>query len=696
MAAQRKIYNIIFCFTLISLLFLQTEANSQSNYLYKKITVSITDLPLEKALEQISEKGGFTFAYNSKHFDEDKLVNLQIENKTVSRSLNQLFDNSVKYKVVGSHVILKKKNPPEGLSSNNKPNEYIINGYIIDSRTGEKIKEATVYEINGQIVSLSNSEGFYSLTIPAEYELQGLSYSKRGYLDTVIMVQPVQKSALNIYLNPLELPLQKLEYKSVNLKLNDLHNRRIVDALVSDEAKINSDNLVIHESKKYQISIIPFIGTNRKLSGSINNSLSFNVLAGYSGGVTGFELGGLLNIVEHNVNGSQIGGLANIVGGDTRYFQFAGLLNQNTGSVTGTQIAGISNVVLDTIHGVQIAGFNNTLHGYMDGFQISGFNNLTTQHVDGVQLTGFANVALKDVEFAQLSGFANYADNVNGGQVSGFANIAKGDVNYGQASGFANYGKSVKGIQMAGFANVSQNEVSGGQLAGFANYGKTGGKIQASGFANIALEEINGVQLTSFINYTKKVKGYQIAIFNYADTIESGLPIGIFSFVKKGLHRFEATTNDVFLINVAYKLGVKKLYNSIRFGYDMSENMALGYGIGTQINLNNKLNLNIELSSDFIFNADSTELDFSPELNINYDSINLIGTLNKLSLTIDYNLSEKLSIFAGPSFNVSVISLDNTTNSFPDFAPYSFYNKTFTDTQVKMWVGGIFGLSFTL
>ena len=112
MATQRKIYNIIFCLTLISLLFSWNEANSQSNYLYKRISVSLTNLPLEKALEQISEKGGFTFAYNSKHFDEDKLVDLQVENKTVSKSLNQLFDNSVKYKVVGIHVILKKKNPP--------------------------------------------------------------------------------------------------------------------------------------------------------------------------------------------------------------------------------------------------------------------------------------------------------------------------------------------------------------------------------------------------------------------------------------------------------------------------------------------------------------------------------------------------------------------------------------------------------
>jgi hypothetical protein len=371
MAAPRKISNIIFYLVLAYWLFSWNTASSQSNYLYKRISVSINDLPLDKALVEISEKGGFTFAYNAKHFDENRKVNLQVENKTVAKSLNQLFDNSVKYKVVGSHVILKKKNPPEDSFSGNRPNEYIINGYIIDSRTGKKIKEATVYEVNGKVVSLSNSEGYYTLTVPAVSDVQGLSYSKRGYLDTVIMVEPAHKTSFDIYLNPKEIPIQKLESKSVSVKLDNLHNRQIVDILVSNDAKTISDNLVIHENRMFQVSLVPNLGTNRKLSGSIDNSFSFNILAGYSGGVTGFELGGLLNIVQRNVNGSQVSGLANIVGGNTRFFQLAGMLNLNSGSVVGTQVAGFSNVVLDTIHGVQIAGFNNTLHGYMDGIQIS-------------------------------------------------------------------------------------------------------------------------------------------------------------------------------------------------------------------------------------------------------------------------------------------------------------------------------------
>lgn len=677
MAAQNKTYKHLLYIFIISVLFINNTAIAQSNYLYRKINVSFSDVTLGKGLTKISDAGGFTFSYNSKNFDNSRLISLNAQNKTVVWSLNQIFDNTVKYKVVGSHVILIKKNPTKTFESNIIPNEYIISGYVIDSRTGQKIKEATIYEVNNRIVTISNSDGFYTLTVPANKDFQGLNYSKSGYLDTVIMVRPAYKNSVDIYLNPREIPLEKLESKYV--KLEDFHRRPMVNILVPNESKIISDNLVIHDTKLAQVSLIPFIGTNRKLSGSVDNTLSLNVLAGYSGGVNGFEIGGLLNIVRRDVHGSQISGVANIVGGNTKPFQLAGFFNLNSGSVTGTQISGFSNVVLDTLNGVQLAGFNNTLHGYMNGVQISGFNNVTTQNVDGIQLTGFVNVAVKDVKLGQISGFANYCDNVNGGQISGFANYAKGDVNWGQLSGFANYGKSVKGMQISGFANISANEVAGGQLSGGFNYGESAEKYQISGFANIAKEEIEGFQLAGYLNYAKKVNGYQIALVNISDTIESGMPIGIFSFVKKGFHRIEIYTNEIFYLNAAYKLGVKKFYNTIRVGYNFSNNLYVGYGLGTQKALSKNFNLNLDFTSDVIFDS---------------SSFKALGDLDKISISFDYNFNQHISIYAGPTINLS--RMEENNNNFPSIAPYSFYKETFSDTQAKMWVGGIFGLSFTL
>jgi len=676
MAAKKRIINNKLWIIFLSIFLVSNTLNAQSNYLYKKINVSFSDISLRKGLTKISSAGGFTFSYNTLNFENERLISLNAQNKTVYWSLNQLFGNTVKYRAIGSHVILIKKDPKKESTSNYKSNDYIITGYVYDSQTRKKIREATIYEVNGKIVSISNSDGYYSITIPTEEEIRGLSYSKSGYMDTVIMVRPANNS-FDIYLNPLLIPAKKLESK--NIKLEDFHQRSLVNILVPQETKVISDNLIIHNTKVAQLSLVPYLGTNLKLSGSVNNNLSVNLIAGYSGGVNGFELGGLLNIVKRNVNGSQIGGFANIVGGDTKYFQLAGFFNLNSGSVTGTQISGFSNVVLDTLNGVQIAGFNNTLHGYMNGVQISGFSNVTTQNADGVQLTCFVNVALKDVELGQISGFANYCDNVDGGQLTGMINIAKGDVNWGQISGFANYGKSVKGIQLSGLINISANKVSGGQITGGLNYGESAEKYQISGLANIAKEEINGVQLSGYLNYAKKVNGYQIGFFNVSDTIESGMPIGIISFVKTGFHRFEISTNEVFNFNAAYKLGVKKFYNTIRFGLNFADKLYVGYGLGTQKSLGEKYNLNLDYTSDVIFDS---------------SSFKALGNLDKISISFDYNFNQHICINAGPTINLS--RMEENNNTFPSIAPYSFFNKTYTDTQANMWIGGVLGISFTL
>lgn len=92
-----------------------------------------------------------------------------------------------------------------------------------------------------------------------------------------------------------------------------------------------------------QGSIIPGLSTNGKLNSQVINNFSFNLFGGYSGGVDGFEIGGLFNIDKKNV----------------QYTQIAGLFNNVGGSMRGAQLAGLSNTVLDSARGAQLAGINN-------------------------------------------------------------------------------------------------------------------------------------------------------------------------------------------------------------------------------------------------------------------------------------------------------------------------------------------------
>ena len=207
--------------------------------------------------------------------------------------------------------------------------------------------------------------------------------------------------------------------------------------------------------KKFQASLVYPIGSNGQNSPQISNDISFNLIAGYSGGVRSFELGGIYNVVDGSVNGAQISGFGNAVRGDVSGFQLAGFLNTNKGKLDGFQVGGFSNLIWDDVDGTQLAGFMNTAKGSVDGIQVAGFLNIATENVKGLQLAGFSNVA-NDTDGAQVSGFINRSGDLTGAQVAGFINKAR----------------EVRGVQLS-VINIADSVITGTQV-GLVNISKNG------------------------------------------------------------------------------------------------------------------------------------------------------------------------------------------------------------------------------
>ena len=214
-------------------------------------------------------------------------------------------------------------------------------------------------------------------------------------------------------------------------------NRKIFFVFVLLPVFVNSmaqgDNDIYYATRPFQMTFVPPLGTNGIKSSMYINKLSINILAGYNGGVDGFEAGSLLNIVEDSVRGVQISGFGNIVGGPAE--------------------------------GVQTAGFINYVDGYAKAVQVAGFTNLSAG-LKGIQASGFANIA-DEVEGLQVSGFLNGADDFDGVQVAGFLNGTENFTGI-QVAGFLNGVTDFEGIQVAGFLNVASS-VKGMQIAGFMN-----------------------------------------------------------------------------------------------------------------------------------------------------------------------------------------------------------------------------------
>jgi len=642
---------------------------AQRNHLDVPVTVSLDQVPMVIVLDNIELKGGFYFSYNSDYFNKDSLVSVQARRKKVKKILKVLIPSSYSYKSIGQHVVIYRE-------VEEKEN-FSISGYISDAFTGERLNDVSIYKVGSHEVILSLNGKYEVLVAPGRGKTT-LSFSKLGYEDKIVYVDPKSEELKNIALVPLEQSIEGLTAKNIDSSYRSLEDRNLVKWVVPRAYVINSNNLKLNETRPFQVSFLPFLGTNGRLSGTVSNNFSFNIIGGYSHSVKGIEIGGMLNIDRKTMEGTQIAGFANLNGGYTKGIQIAGFSNYSGESTYGVQAAGMSNLTIGNMEGLQLAGFVNVLHGKMDGLQFSGFNNVSTYDVNGTQLTGFVNVAVQNVELAQISGFANYAKNVNGLQLAGFGNIALEDVNKLQVAGFMNVAQRVKYLQLGGFANIGIHENSGFQLAGFLNFSQKVRALQMAGFTNISLKESRGVQISGFFNYASQVDGFQLAVFNYADTISSGIPVGFFSVVRKGLHRIEASADELFPFNLSFKSGVPQFYNILKTGVNAND-YHLTYGIGSGFSISPKYKLSFDLTYSSIWDRSTSAYQ---------------ADLYRFMPGINYKLNRSISVSAGPGFSVAVGKPVNNIDVSRSFSPATVYDNFVGSRRIQMWIGGF--LAFNL
>lgn len=424
MKLKAKLVNQIL-FTIVILIFSSITSFSQNSPLEKQISISVEKESIQNILFSISSKIDFNFSFNSDLVPIDSIVSFSCENKSVKKILEELLSKNYYYKTSGNHIIIlrkKGKKEKKQIREEKQITSYTISGYIIDSRTGKNIVNATIYDMDQKESVLTDSTGFYTLTIARETEFVALGFNKNEYLDTVIIVNPIEIPNVNISLKPKIEKIEKISIKNVDtIPQVEIKDFGLVKTFVRREMIMNASNVKIYENRAAQFSFLPYIGTNRKLSGSFKNNFSFNTIAGYSGGVDGVEIGTVLNVSEADVNGCQISGFGNITGGNTNGVQIAGFLNRNLGNVNGCHISGFGNITRGNTNGFQVAGFFNRNGGNVDGLQISGFSNLTYDTLKGVQISCVNHSKINNG--FQL-GIINMADSSSGISI-GFMSIVK-------------------------------------------------------------------------------------------------------------------------------------------------------------------------------------------------------------------------------------------------------------------------------
>lgn len=433
---MRKFYTIL-------LLVISVVAVAQQKavpLLERTISISAMNEKVPSLLNRIGQAGGFSFSYNSAIIDPNQNVSLDLTNQTVRNVLNEIFKGSMNYKEKSNYLILTKA-PVVPVKNNTVV--VIINGYVEDRATGEKIPQASVYDKNSVTSAVTDEFGYFNLKLEKKTDSISLSVSKKNYRDTLVSITAPSNQYLTISIDPITEDSILITAQTNPVDSVVVEEKEEMSFPYQSEPNVQNIRDTLYEL--VQVSFLPFLGTNGRLSGNIINDYSINFLGGYSLGTRQIELGFFFNLDRGDVSWLQIAGFGNIVGGKVYGVQAAGFANVNGADTEAVQLAGFVNTNMGDTRGVQVAGFANTNLGKMNGVQVAGFSNVTGMPSNGVQVAGFGNVQIGDYSGSQFAGLTNIAtEKITGSQISTFFNY--GRKVHGTQIGLVNYADTLGGV----------------------------------------------------------------------------------------------------------------------------------------------------------------------------------------------------------------------------------------------------------
>lgn len=394
-------------------------------------------------------------------------------------------------------------------------------------------------------------------------------------------------------------------------------------------AQSNSDSEEDLLYRKFRVTLLPGLSSNGVDAPRYTAKYSLNLLAGYHGGLEGYEVG-LLNINQYYAKGMQ-----------------AGLLNATGGEMSG----------------LQFSAFGNLSAGSQSGIQISGMGNISGSNMEGMQFAGFGNISSADMQGIQAAGLMNISRGLQGLQFAGIGNLSDGEMQGLQFAGIFNISsRSSQGILMSGITNIS-DEFEGIGGAGILNISRTFGGIQFSGVANIA----------------EQGEGIQIGLVNYADRFR-GVPVGLVSYYGNGRKNLDLWFTDGGFTHLGLTLGTHEVYNKLSIGFNpfiSDRNVwALSWSIGLYQTLDEAWN-RPKLSDYF-----STH-DFTIQRIFDDRWSSTPNAIFSYKYLLGKNITPKTSLYVGPTLNLQVSK--QAGNS--DYTWYSITESAREDRDVRFWIG---------
>lgn len=169
-------WSTLFSFLLATQLY-AGESYSQTTTL----SLSLKNVTVEQALDQIEQETGFSFLFTNNIIDVNRIVDLKVSKGNINHILGRLFDRTnVEYKIIDKQIILSTKASEASAPQQTRR----VRGMVTDP-AGEPIIGANITVRGTTMGTITDIDGHFSLEVPVSATL-AVSYI--GYLTKEIPV----------------------------------------------------------------------------------------------------------------------------------------------------------------------------------------------------------------------------------------------------------------------------------------------------------------------------------------------------------------------------------------------------------------------------------------------------------------------------------------------------------------------------
>ncbi|WP_431213892.1 SusC/RagA family TonB-linked outer membrane protein [Puia sp. P3] len=158
----------------------------------QKVSLSITNTPLEKVFREITRQTGYSFLYTDEVLNSTKNVDIRINHLPLDQTLEQVFKNQpLTWSIVAKTVVVQRKQdsppPPTGTD---------VHGHVTDS-SGRPMAGVTVTLAGSTRATATDANGDFTLNVP---EHARLHFSSVGYEGTEVQVEGRRDLKITLHL----------------------------------------------------------------------------------------------------------------------------------------------------------------------------------------------------------------------------------------------------------------------------------------------------------------------------------------------------------------------------------------------------------------------------------------------------------------------------------------------------------------